>query len=55
MELVTPDVKLGEPGLEGYGLTASQCAQVQRFDPVTNPETVGFFIAKLCKKSIRVH
>jgi len=51
MELVTPNVQLGDAGLAGYGLTTTQCAQVQRFDPVTHPETVGFFIAKLYKKS----
>ncbi|KAI9284970.1 S-adenosyl-L-methionine-dependent methyltransferase [Umbelopsis sp. AD052] len=49
MELLTPDTMLGGPGLAGFGLEADACSKVQRFDPVNNPETVGFFIAKLRK------
>jgi methyltransferase NSUN6 len=49
MELLTPNIILGGPGLPGYGLKADECSKVQRFDPVSNPETVGFFIAKLRK------
>jgi 16S rRNA C967 or C1407 C5-methylase (RsmB/RsmF family) len=52
MELVTPDVVLGGPGVPGYGLNDGDCSKVQRFDPVNNPETVGFFIAKLRKRTL---
>lgn len=49
MELVTPDIILGGPGLPDFGLEMDECSKLQRFDPVHNPETVGFFIAKLRK------
>ncbi|KAJ2957586.1 hypothetical protein NQZ79_g6686 [Umbelopsis isabellina] len=51
MKLINPEVKIGGPGLLGYGLNAEECELVQRFDPTTHPETVGFFIAKLCRTS----
>ncbi|KAG2174935.1 hypothetical protein INT43_005997 [Umbelopsis isabellina] len=51
MQLIDPEVKIGGPGLLNYGLNAEDCERVQRFDPTTHPETVGFFIAKLCRTS----
>lgn len=51
MQLMDPEVEIGGPGLQNYGLDAEDCERVQRFDPTTHPETVGFFIAKLCRTS----
>lgn len=42
--------QLGGPGLQGFGLSPTACAMVQRFDPAaTTHDTIGFFIAKFVK------
>lgn len=59
LQLVQQPLRLGEPGLmgnyvheNGYRedwLTEDQAALVQRFDPCSELDTIGFFIAKFCK------
>ncbi|GBB91550.1 hypothetical protein RclHR1_18900003 [Rhizophagus clarus] len=51
LSLIEPEIKLGDPGLEGTGLNETQRFMVQRFDPgIKNGyDTIGFFIAKLKK------
>ena len=59
LKLVQQQPRLGEFGLiggcvheDGYReewLTADQAALVQRFDPCSELDTIGFFIAKFCK------
>ncbi|RHY69301.1 hypothetical protein DYB30_007863 [Aphanomyces astaci] len=54
LELVGQNPVLGEPGLLNQGLSADQAAKVQRFDPASASDTMGFFCAKFVKtKSIR--
>ncbi|RHY88605.1 hypothetical protein DYB35_008719 [Aphanomyces astaci] len=54
LELVGQSPVLGEPGLLNQGLSADQAAKVQRFDPASASDTMGFFCAKFVKtKSIR--
>ncbi|CAB4419774.1 unnamed protein product [Rhizophagus irregularis] len=51
LSLIEPEIKLGDPGLEGTGLNETQRFMVQRFDPgiKSGYDTIGFFIAKLKK------
>ena len=52
MELVSIDVDLGLPGLPGLGLSDAECQRVRRFDPAdSSADTMGFFVAKLCKRT----
>ncbi|OQR99521.1 hypothetical protein THRCLA_06487 [Thraustotheca clavata] len=54
LELVPHTPVLGERGLTNQGLSADQAALVQRFDPSSDIDTMGFFCAKFIKtKSIR--
>lgn len=38
-----------EDGHREEWLTSEQAALVQRFDPCSDLDTIGFFIAKFCK------
>ncbi|RHY29502.1 hypothetical protein DYB32_006897 [Aphanomyces invadans] len=49
LELVAQSPVLGEPGLTNQGLTPDQAAKVQRFDPASPSDTMGFFCAKFVK------
>lgn len=61
LQLVQQQQQLGGPGLtggflhkDGYKeqwLTSEQAALVQRFDPCSKLDTIGFFIAKFRKSS----
>ena len=61
MKLVPQQPYLAGPGLtgryiheDGYReewLMPEQAGLVQRFDPCSKSDTIGFFIAKFCKKS----
>lgn len=53
LQLVRPSVVLGEPGVEGAGLSESERALVQRFDPSTESgrTSIGFFVAKFVKRA----
>ncbi|KAF0715790.1 Aste57867_3159 [Aphanomyces stellatus] len=54
LELMDQSPVLGERGLLNQGLTPDQAAKVQRFDPASAADTMGFFCAKFTKtKSIR--
>lgn len=48
--LVKQEPHLGEVGLPGCGLDESQCKLVQRFDPISKLDTIGFFCAKFEKR-----
>ncbi|ETV93952.1 hypothetical protein H310_12287 [Aphanomyces invadans] len=49
LELVAQSPVLGKPGLTNQGLTPDQAAKVQRFDPASPSDTMGFFCAKFVK------
>lgn len=65
LKLVQQHPCLGGPGFvgsctyeDGYReewLTQEQAALVQRFDPCSDLDTIGFFIAKFCKISTDLH
>ena len=38
--------RLGSPGVDGCGLTASERQLVQRFDPSEDARHIGFFVAR---------
>eukprot|EP00053_Salpingoeca_punica_P009534 m.85385 g.85385 ORF g.85385 m.85385 type:complete len:481 (-) comp15052_c0_seq3:585-2027(-) len=46
LQLAPQSPYLGEPGLQCPGLTAEQCALLQRYCPTGRADTIGFFIAK---------
>ena len=60
MKLVAQQPYLAGPGLIGHythndnhreeWLTPEQAGLVQRFDPRSKADTIGFFIAKFCKE-----
>ena len=60
MKLVAQQPYLAGPGITGHymhadnhredWLTPEHAALVQRFDPCGKADTIGFFIAKFCKK-----
>eukprot|EP01133_Synstelium_polycarpum_P001435 gene1435-1664_t len=49
MHLVQQSPTIGDHGLPGCGLDDQQCSLVQRFDPSSASDTIGFFIAKFQK------
>lgn len=49
LQLCTPALRLGLPGLSNQGLPDAQCALVQRFDPRDAADTIGFFVATFKK------
>lgn len=49
LQLCTPALQLGLPGLSNQGLPDAQCALVQRFDPRDAADTIGFFVATFKK------
>ena len=51
MVLLPPSHPVGGPGLPGLGLSTDQLRNVQRFDPRDPADTIGFFCARLRKKS----
>ena len=54
MELlpVIPSLNVGQPGLEGYGLTEEERKYVRRFDPSDEvADTMGFFVALFRKQN----
>jgi methyltransferase NSUN6 len=51
MQLLPIDAPLGVPGLPGHGLDEQECGCVRRFDPTDSNDTMGFFVAKFCKRA----
>lgn len=61
MRLVPQQPYLAGPGLTGHymhddgykeeWLTTEQAKLVQRYNPCSRSDTIGFFIAKFCKES----
>ena len=49
--LPVPVDQIGESGMEGFGLSPRQCKLVRRFNPHSDFDTIGFFIARLRKLS----
>ena len=49
--LPAPVDQIGESGMEGFGLSPNQCKLVRRFNPHSDFDTIGFFIARLRKLS----
>jgi len=49
LELIAHKPMLGDPGLLNQGLSPAQAALVQRFDPASPSDTMGFFCAKFIK------
>ena len=49
--LPAPVDQIGVGGMEGFGLSPNQCKLVRRFNPHSDFDTIGFFIARLRKLS----
>jgi len=53
LTLQPAEPRVGSPGRHGAGLTAAECAMVQRFEPAEGCE--GFFIARFLKVAAEAH